>query len=306
MSRGLGGRVPLLFRHLRWRRTAPAIVLVLAALALSRAASGPLRPPPAVPGGPPAARVVSLVPSATELVVALGAADRLVARTRYDRPTRLDALPSVGGAADPDLEALLGLRPDLVVTWAGVTPPRVGEVLRAFGVAVHAADVQTVDDVLAQARALGRLLGKDEAAAALAEQLREGLAAVARASTGRPRPTVLLLLHPDPPLSAGPGTFLHELLERAGGRNAFDDAGRWPTLSVEAVVRRDPDALVVSARRGESAGAWLRDAPGWRGLRAVRSGRVLVLPADRVTHPGPGMVGLAQELAAFLHPGEAP
>jgi ABC-type Fe3+-hydroxamate transport system substrate-binding protein len=252
----------------------------------------------------PARRVISLVPSATDLVVALGGRSQLVGRTRYDRDTSLASIPSVGGGIDPDLERLAALKPDLVITWSPNKSSALRARLEAEGIAVYAAPTQDTAAFYASDSALGALLGRDSTARALAAAVRDTIAAVRAAVSGRPTPAVLYLIWGDPPMTVGPHTFVAELIGVAGGRDLFADASTdWPRVSMEAIVQRAPDVIVTAVGEDAQRGAErLQDAPAWRRLAAVRAGRVVPVPADLMERPGPGLGRAARVLARAIHP----
>jgi iron complex transport system substrate-binding protein len=252
----------------------------------------------------PARRVVSLVPSVTDLIVAIGAKPQLVGRTRYDRDTSLAAIPSVGGGLDPDLERLAALKPDLVITWSPSKSSVLREHLRAEHIAVYAAPTRDTAAFFASDTALGALLGRDSAARALARQIRDTMAAVHAAVAARPTPSVLYLIWGDPPMTVGPHTFVGQLIGVAGGRDLFDDATTdWPRVSMEAILQRAPEVIVVAVGEDAQRGAErMHEAPGWRSLAAVRAGRVVPVPADLMERPGPGLGRAARILARAIHP----
>ncbi|MCY3545238.1 MAG: helical backbone metal receptor [Gemmatimonadetes bacterium] len=249
----------------------------------------------------PARRVFSVIPSLTESVTAIDPGV-LVARTRFDRAPVLAHLPSLGGTIQPNLEALAGLEPDLVITWADESQRAVGERVDALGIPVYRAEVQTIADVRGHLRRLGTLLGRAERAAALVDSLDLALESVAAAVQGREPVDVYYSVWHDPPQTTGPGTFIDEVIEHAGGRNIFADAGRsWPRVSIEAILRRDPDVLVIARHAPDAPGAPWLEAPGWRELRAVRTGRYLMVDGDLFNRPGPRVADAARKLARFLH-----
>jgi len=249
----------------------------------------------------PARRVFSVVPSLTESVSELDAGV-LIARTRFDRAPELAHLPSLGEAMQPNLEALAGLEPDLVIIWAGTFQRAVGERLAALDIPVYRADVQTIADVRSHLRRLGTLLGREERAAALVGSLDLELEGVAAAVRGRERVDVYYSVWHDPPQTTGPGTFIDQVIEQAGGRNIFGDAARsWPRVSVEAILRRDPDALIIARSAPDAPGAPWLEGPGWRELRAVRDGRYLLVDGDLFNRPGPRVAEAARRMAHFLH-----
>lgn len=255
----------------------------------------------------PARRVVSMLPSVTEWVIAMGAADRLVARTDYDDHPAVAGLPTVGGGLTPSVEWLAARDPDLVVAWPDAPSRSLVARLTALGVPVYAAPTETIAEAFDVARDLGRLLGVHGAADSVAADVRAGLDAVRAAVAGRPRPDVLFLIGLDPVMAAGPGTFIDELVAIAGGRNALEGTAlRWPQLAVEEVVRRDPDVILVGSAPGRDPAAALRGRPGWRDVAAVRAGRVHAVDPDQVNRPGPGLDESAALLARLIHGPEAP
>ena len=251
----------------------------------------------------PAQRIVSLVPAVTDVLVAIGAGGQLVGRTDYDTSATLAALPSVGGGLGPSLETLLALRPDLVIAWedrAGRTNPRLADA----GIGVFTIISQDTADVFRNARQLGQLVGRDSAATQLVARLRRELAAVRASVEGRPAPRVLYLAQWEPPMTAGPNTFVMQVVGVAGGQSAFADVRQdWPTISMEEIVRRQPDVILVAVNKVDADPMRrLRDNPGWRELRAVREGRVIVMPGDLLDRSGPRVGEAAHRLRDLLHP----
>lgn len=247
---------------------------------------------------PPAQRVVSLVPSVTDAIVALGAADRLVGRTRYDTAPEIADLPSVGGGLDPSLEALIALEPDLVIGWESAEYRGLRSRLEAGGIAFHATSIEDTTGVFRSLDELGTLLDLPDRAAVLAAEVRASLAAVSTAGLRHPKPTVFYALLGDPPRTAGRRTFVGQLVEIAGGAPAFGELHEgWPEVSLEAVLAAQPDILVVPTDdpmiEVERAFA---EQPGWRDLDAVREGRIVVIPTDLLNRPGPHLGTVARTL----------
>jgi iron complex transport system substrate-binding protein len=259
--------------------------------------------------GSPPTRIVSLIPSMTELVMTLGATDRLVGRTDFDDDARLAALPSVGGGLDPSLEALVALEPDLVIAWPG-GDQALATHLGNMGIPMYAAEIQSLGDLRRHTDQLGHLLDTRGAAHTFLRGLDSSLAQLDSATSGIDRPTTLYVVWHDPPMTAGPGTFLDEVMTLAGGRNVFGDAAiDWPQISMEEILARDPDALILPVKdvRDTTTIAWVYQTVGWKDLRAVREGRLLLVDTDLFNRPGPGVVQAANQLARLLHPqlGEA-
>ena len=254
----------------------------------------------------PAGRVFSVLPSLTESVAALDP-DVLIARTRFDQAPELAHLPVLGGSIRPNLEALARLEPDLFISWDDPGQRTVADRVEALGIPVYRANVQTIADVRSHMRRLGVLLGRGAHAEEVVDSLDQELARVVSAVRGRDRVAVYYSVWHDPPQTTGPDTFIDQVIEHAGGRNVFGDASRaWPQVSLEAIVQRDPDALVIARHSQDEAGAPWLDGPGWRELEAVRTGRYLVVDGDLFNRPGPRVAEAALMLASFLHPEQEP
>jgi len=293
--------VPGALRHLLLGALLPAALLLAAATAQT---------PPVVDDlgrtvvlSAPARRVVSMAPSHTEVLCALGACDRLVGRDALsDAPGAL-AQPAFGTAFAPDLEALVAASPDLVFAdeYSGLA-----EALAPFGIAVYAGTPQRLDELRPYLLAVGALLGLGAEAAALADDLERGLDEVRAAVAGLARPTVFIELDPSP-YAAGPDSWIGALVTIAGGAHVLtSDLGDFPLVAPEYVVAADPEViLLLDAPYGVSA-ADVAARPGWSSVRAVRDGRVVELAveeADALSRPGPRIVEAAWLLARHLHPG---
>jgi iron complex transport system substrate-binding protein len=250
----------------------------------------------------PPTRIVSLIPATTELLVALGATDRLVARTDFDRDPTLAALPSVGPGLTPSIEWLVSLRPELVIAWPDSRDRGLTAQLESLGIPTYSALIESLDDIVSTTRHLGALLGLAPGADSLVQAIEEGFAEVRRAVAGRDRPAVFYVVGHEPPMTAGPGTFLDELIDLAGGRNLFTDTPGWPQVSLEEVVRRQPELLIVPFGEGNERVEGLMRRPGWRELDAVRAGRIYSIDAEIAHRPGPRITEVARMLAEMIHP----
>lgn len=252
----------------------------------------------------PARRIVALVPSITGTVVAIGAADRLAGRTDFDHGPAVDSLPSIGGGLDPSVETLVSLRPDLVLGWETSGRPELRDRLTALGIPVFAIKTEDTTDVFRAIRNVGRLTGRTRAADSLAASLRRELEEVRASVAGAARPSVFYMAWNDPPLTAGPKTFVSQVIEIAGGRNVFADAtALWPTVSIEEIVRRQPDFVVVPVgEEGNGKVDELKRSTGWRELRALQQGRGVRVPSDVVNQPGPSLAEAARAMRDAIHP----
>ncbi|NMC20488.1 MAG: ABC transporter substrate-binding protein [Thermogutta sp.] len=269
------------------------------------------------PGGerrPAAAprRVVSLAPSITETLFALGMGDRVVGVTDFCRhPPEATALPKVGGYLNPSVEAVLRLRPDLVVVPAGTQHWQ--EMFSRFSLPVLEVDHRNLEGVFASFETLGRVFAAEERAREAAEALRARLDRAAERCRGRPRPRVLLAI--DRTIEedrlrdvyvAGDDGFLDQVIELAGGENAAKHLGvPFPVLSAEGILRIDPD-VIVDLVGDMPAAATEREVilSGWKQVaevKAVRTGRVYIL-SDVPVVPGPRTPLLVERLARCFHP----
>jgi iron complex transport system substrate-binding protein len=251
----------------------------------------------------PAQRVISLIPAQTEIVGILAGPDVLVARTVWDEDPRLAHLPSLGNALTPSLEWLAAQRPDLVIAWPDAQSRDVVQRLDDIGIATYASRVESVAEIRSVIERLGVLLGTTSRADSLVRALDAQLDSVHDSVRGRARPRVLYLLSADPPMVAGPGTYIDDLITIAGGSNAFSDLRQlWPQVSLEEIVRRQPAVIIRPSDRAlADPAAGLADRPGWRDVRAVQQRRVHVVDPDLYNRPGATVGIAARGLAERIH-----
>ena len=252
----------------------------------------------------PATRVVSLLPAFTETMFALGAGDLVVGRTRYDTDPALAHLTDVGGGLDPNLETIVSLQPDLVIAWESQSGSKIRERLESLGIPVFAAATRDTSAIFSAIASLGRLTAHDPEADSLAAHVRAQLDSVRTSVAGRDRPSVLYVVSLDPPMIAGLENFIAELIGVAGGEPVAmpgDRAGLSPQVSLEDLVRRQPDVVILPVGEDPAISLdRLSREPGWRDLNAVREGRVAELPADQVNRPGPGIGEMAKLLRSAI------
>lgn len=256
-------------------------------------------------------RIVSLVPATTEMLFAMGANDRLIAVGNYDRfPPQVERLPKVGGLLDPNVEAILALKPDLVVVYD--TQDELKNRLERAGITIYRYSHKDLNDITATIRSLGIAVGNKDRAEQAAAQIEQQLAAVRTRVAGLPRPRTLLVFGREPGTlrqvnaSAGYG-FLHDVLELSGGTDVLSDLKRQSaTLNNEAILTRAPD-VIIELHYGASLQPDRMDAERrvWNALPsvpAVRNNRVYLLTGDEFVVPGPRIVLAAQRMAEALHP----
>ena len=254
-----------------------------------------------------APRVVSLAPGLTELVYALGFGECLVGRSSAcDAPPEVLALPVAGGFGRPDQEALLEIRPDLLL-YTDLEKSGMVNSLRRAGIEPLRLPCESWSELMDAARAISRALERPEVGRTWTdgqEARRRALADRAAAFWGdRPRPSVYVELWGNPPMTAGRRSFLHDLVELAGGRNigAALDRG-YAAASLEWVIAEDPDAIVLAYMTADApVVARLARRPGWDTLRAVRNGSVCHdIPPDWLLRPGPRVLLGAEALFHWL------
>lgn len=236
----------------------------------------------------PAGRVVSLVPSATATLRAMGRDDVLVGRTDYDTQPWFAELPSVGGGLEPNLEAIVALRPDLVVRFAGEQDIRTPARLQDLGIAVMAVRPDRVDDIYRTAELLGVAIDDRAAADSLVHAVRRGLAEAQEAVRPLPRQRVAYVLGGSPPWIAGPDTFIGEVIAMMGGDNAFADLEPlYAAVSPEELRSRPVDVVLVSGSSPFDASL----VPGARIERVSAEHEI----------PGPSVVAAAWVIGERIH-----
>ncbi|MDE2208480.1 MAG: cobalamin-binding protein [Betaproteobacteria bacterium] len=254
----------------------------------------------------PARRIVTLAPHATELVFAAGAGERVVGVIKgSDYPPAATKLPVVGDVAALDLERIVALAPDLIVTWPWTTPAQVSW-LRDHGIPVFETDARHIDDIASDIERLGVLAGTKASADAAAARFRAKVDALARSAGGSPRLRVFYQVYDAPIYTLGGEQLVTQAIERCGGTNVFG-AQPVPALqvSVEAVLAADPQ-VIVAGTDGARRPAWLDRWRRWKALAAVRLGNLFVVDANLLHRPGPrfvdGMASLCAALAGAQRP----
>jgi iron complex transport system substrate-binding protein len=255
-------------------------------------------------------RIVSLIPATTEILFAIGAGDRMVGASNFDRfPPDVERLPRVGGLIDPDTEAIVSLRPDLVVLYT--TQVELRQRLDRAGIPYYPYEHRTLPDIMETIRGIGVRVGLAGRADAVASAMERTLAAVSASGAGRPRPKTLLVFSRDPGDSlrnvyaSGGYGFLADLLDIAGGENVLADIDRQSVLATtELILTRRPE-VIIELRYGTNAVVYdsAREMAPWMALAsvpAVRNRQIHVLVGDEFVIPGPRIVVAAERLARTL------
>ena len=251
-------------------------------------------------------RIVSLAPSLTETIYALGLQDRLVGDTDFcDYPVEAQKKPKVGGIINPNLEEIASLHPDLVLVTKSINRLDTVRALDTLGIPSYATtDPHSVAEIISSTQKLADVLGASEAGKLLTEELQSRLVTLQMKLAAVPPRHVLFIVWTEPLISTGQPTFIADVLRKAGAASIVESSQDWPQMNLEEVVRLQPDYLVFASSHSESAARdfdALAARPGWRILDAVRNRRYAVI-SDAVNRPAPRIVSAIEELARQLHP----
>ncbi len=247
-------------------------------------------------------RVVSLSPSLTNTVYALGAQSLLVGITNYTvyPPEAAREKPSVGDVVGPSLEKIVALHPDLVLALPEFNGAATIEGLQRIGVPVFLFNTGNVANIYRTVELVGRVLGRDREATALIASLKARENKVRAQSAGKPKLTVLLVLSIDPLITAGRNAFITEMISAAGARSVTDDLAQdWLQMNIEAILPRKPDYILLM-KTGPVNFKDMQQRAGWKSLEAVRQGHVIVVD-DRIQIPAPVAFDGLEDLARQIH-----
>ena len=249
-------------------------------------------------------RIVSLAPNLTETLFALGLGERVVGVTDFcDFPPEAKLKPKVGGVINPSVEMVVSLKPDLVLISREGNRRETLAALERLDIRVFALSAERLGDVFRLIRDVAATAGAAARGEALAQRLEQQAAQIEAAIRPYPPRRVVLLVWLHPIISVGRGSFLDDLLRRTGAASiSAASAQPWPHLSVEEVVRSNPEFILVPRSPGFApTREELLRLPGWRELQAVQQGRILYLPWE-VERPGPRLVEMQRRIAGALHP----
>jgi ABC-type Fe3+-hydroxamate transport system substrate-binding protein len=254
--------------------------------------------------------VASLVPAATDLIVSMGAGDHLVGVSNYDDTTRpeLKHLPKIGDYQTIDWERLSSLKPNILILFHSPEriPPGVKERAQKLNIQIINVRPESLDDLYAELKSLGKLLNEEEKSTAAAKKLQTHLAAIQARVKDKPRIRTLVIRDETATATVGRGKFLSEILELAGGTNVIEESG-WPTIDRERLTALNPDAIIqlLSAAppqvEKQAAALWQRMPH----LSAVKNNRIKIINVWYSQQPGLHIADLADQFATFLHPDAA-
>lgn len=255
--------------------------------------------------GAPAQRIVSLAPSITETLFAIGAGVQVAGVTDYcNYPRETATKPKVGGVINPNIEAIAGLSPDLIVlSMEGNVREDFNKIL-SLGIPVFVTNPRSFEDIRRSIIQMGELTGHQHSAAVLVARMKVREDSISALVSQRPKMRALLFVSLQPLIVVGGDNFVDEIIRRAGAVNPAASSGiSYPAYSREAILADDPDVILLTSDLSSDVPELTNLYPEWRNLRAIRSGRVFRVDADLVSRPGPRAVEGLLAISNLLHRG---
>jgi iron complex transport system substrate-binding protein len=249
-------------------------------------------------------RIISLAPNITEILFALGLGDRVAAVTSYcDFPEEAKTKEKIGDTLHPNLERIIALKPDLVLTTTASQLEDLTHKLDQLAVPLYVTNPRTVRDTISSIRKIGEATGASARAAEIADEMERRISAVEMRVKGLPQPRVLYVLQTSPLITAGRDTFINDLIRIARGQSiSGDETADYPQFSRETVIARAPEVIIAPSSHGKEYVRLEDLRRDFSTTPAVRSNRIVTLNPDWVDRPGPRIVDGLEELARGLHP----
>jgi len=247
-------------------------------------------------------RLICLLPSVVDDVYALGAGSDVIAVSDYTKyPSEAARKPSIGIPLTPSIETIVSLHPDLVIASADSNREETIRQLEQVGVTIFVLNPHGIEGILSSISSLGEAIGREDAATRLVSQLRARLDAVRSRVKDKPILTVFLPIWYDPIITIGKHAFITEIIAAAGGKSITEEIPQeWPQISLETMIERKPDALVL-VQGSRMSIADVENRPGWKTLTAIRNHHVYIVD-DRMELPSPVAFDALEDLARQLHP----
>lgn len=246
-------------------------------------------------------RIVSLAPSITELIYALGAGDKVVGVTDYDNyPPEVEEVSKVGGFKGPNIEAITAQNPDIVLA-SNQSGQEEMEALENMGIPVIMMEAKNIEGIYESIRLLAQITGAEEKGEEIISEMETKINEIKDKVEGLPTMDVFYLVSFDGNWTAGKGTFIDELIALAGGKNIVNDVEGWAQYSVEELVKQNPDAIITSPHAGNVED--IESAEGYKDTNAVKNGNIFVISDDDIIARASNRIVLGlEEIAKFLHP----
>jgi iron complex transport system substrate-binding protein len=278
----------------------PLVVLLAAPCFASRTLTDEMGRTVVVPDHPH--RVICLMPTVTDTVFALGGGDDVVAISDYTKyPAAALTKPSVGDLIKPSIEIILSLHPDLVIGMQPKGPMEVTDQLERVGIPIFLVSPHGLAGILHSVETIGIALNRTQQSDALVHSLQQRIEAVKARTKGLPVPRVFMPVWYDPITTIGKNAFITEIIAAAGGRSVTDDLPtEWPQVSMEVVLERTPDAMLL-VRGGKTTLKVLESRPGWSSMAAIKEHRAYYVD-DRINLASPVAIDALEDLAKQFHP----
>jgi len=251
-------------------------------------------------------RIISLAPSNTEILFSLGLGDKVVGVTDYcNYPPEALNKTKIGGFSTPDIEKIVALQPDLILA-ADIDKTEVIPALEGHGLTVFALDPKDLDGILKDISMVGKITGKEKEANELVTQMGNRIRAITdKTKNLEERPRVFYITFHNPLWTVGVGSFIHELVDKSGGVNIFQDIAGNKAVNIELVIARNPEVIIASTGHGAAGGQpfeWAKTESRLQATEARKNNRIYEIDADLVSRSGPRIVDGLEWLAYFIHP----
>ncbi|WP_028991574.1 ABC transporter substrate-binding protein [Thermoanaerobacter thermocopriae] len=246
-------------------------------------------------------RIVSLAPSTTELIYALGAGNKVVGVTDFDNyPPEVKDIPKVGGFKGPNVEAITAQKPDIIFA-STLSGKEQMESLEKMGIPVVMLEAKNIDQIYQSIRIIGQITGTEKKGEELIKQMQDKIKEINDKVKELPKVSVFYLVSLDGNWTAGKGTFIDELINLAGGKNVAEDVNGWAQYSVEELVKKNPDVIITSPHAGDVKD--IKNMAGYKDTNAVKNDKVFVISNDDIISRASNRIVLGlEEIAKFLHP----
>lgn len=255
-------------------------------------------------------RIISLAPTHTEILFALGLGEKIVGVTdRCNYPEEASKKPRVGGFANPDIDKIVALKPDLILAFGTIQKSEAEELekrkQKVLWIYPH-----TVDQVLDSFERIGKITGKELTAKQLRQSVKERIQCV-QEKLGDiledRRPTIFRVMGLDPLGTIGGDSFQTDVYRLAGGKNVFGDINKdFFQIDIETLIKRDPDVIIIAGNNPEELRKKIKDQEGWKNLTAVKNDKIFVISCDLICRPGPRIAETIEKIAAYLYPERFP
>ncbi|MGI6226590.1 MAG: ABC transporter substrate-binding protein [Peptococcales bacterium] len=245
-------------------------------------------------------KVISLAPAITEILFALDQGDKVVGVTDYcDYPEEALNKPKIGDFENPNLELIVSAQPDIILVASGIQTDLISK-FEELNIPVFCLDARTIDQILSNIKMVGQIMDAEEKALEITQTMEAKIENIQEKVKNQENPLVFFEVWDSPLMSAGPGTFIDDMIALAGGINfAKDQKSEFPQINFETLVEANPDVYIAIAHQKQDQ---IADRPNYEALKAVQNNRIYTVEDDLVTLPGPRIVNGLEEIAKAIHP----